>query len=94
MLVFSLCLIYLGVKKDTEVEAFSLIFIFIKIFNDDFIVLEGGERRGRERERNIDVQEKHQLVAPFSHTPSRGPGLQPRHVPWPGTEPATFWSVG
>ena len=25
------------------------------------------------------------------HAPSQGPGLQPRYVPWPGIEPATFF---
>ena len=26
----------------------------------------------------------------WTHTPNQGPGPQPRHVPWPGIEPATF----
>ena len=25
---------------------------------------------------------------------NQGPGPQPRHVPWPGTEPVTFWFIG
>ena len=28
------------------------------------------------------------------HTPSWGPGPQPRHVPWPGIEPVTFRFTG
>ena len=40
-------------------------------------ILGTGERRERERERNIDVREKHRLVA--SHTrPFQGPNPQPR----------------
>ena len=30
----------------------------------------------------------------LSHTPKLGPGLQPRHVPWLGIEPATLWFAG
>ena len=31
----------------------------------------------------------------FLHVPlSWGPGLQPRHVPWLGIEPVTFWFAG
>ena len=45
-----------------------------------YLFLVGGEGRGIERERNIDVREKHQLAA--SHMPpTRGPGPQPRHMP-------------
>ena len=33
---------------------------------------------------------KHQSVASCT-PPSQGPGLQPRHVPWLGIEPGTFW---
>ena len=41
-----------------------------------YLVLERGEWRGEERERNIHVQEKHQLVA--SRTPPVGdPGVCP-----------------
>ena len=28
------------------------------------------------------------------HTPCWGPGLQPRHVPWPGIKPETLWFEG
>ena len=49
-------------------------------FFKDFIYLflERWEGREKEKERNIDVQEKHQWVA--SHT-TGDPGLQPRHAP-------------
>ena len=30
----------------------------------------------------------------LSCTPSWGPGPQPRHVPWLGTEPTTLWFTG
>ena len=51
-------------------------------------------KRGSEREkgRNIDVREKHQLVA--SHTlPDWGLNPQPRHVPQLGIEPVNFWCI-
>ena len=55
---------------------------FFCFFEDFFLdlFLEGGERKEKERERNIDVQEKHQLAA--SCTPSTGdlacnPGICP-----------------
>ena len=50
--------------------------------------------REKERERNINVREKHQLVAFCMHAPNPGPGLLPRRVPWPGTEPVALWSAG
>ena len=48
------------------------------------------EERERNRKRKIDVREKHRLVASCPH-PNRGLNMQPRYVPWPGIEPATFW---
>ena len=51
--------------------------------------LEREEGREKEKERNSDVREKHRLVASRMHT-IRGLNLQPRHVPWLGTKPATF----
>ena len=52
--------------------------------------------RGREEERE---GEKHwcvrdTLITCLSHAPSRGPGPQPRHVPWWGIEPAAFHFAG
>ena len=55
--------------------------------------LERGEGREKGRERNINVEEKHQSVA-SCNTPNRGPGPQPRHVPWLGLKPATLQFVG
>ena len=46
-------------------------------------------RKGRERERNIYVREKHQLATSRTH-PDWGLNPQPRHVPHPRIEPATF----
>ena len=40
--------------------------------------------------RNFDVWDKTSISC-LLHTPSQGPGLQPRHVPWLGIEPGTFW---
>ena len=41
---------------------------------------EGEREREREREGDIDVREKHQLVAKHMY-PNWEPNLQPRHVP-------------
>ena len=49
--------------------------------------------REGERERNIDVREKHQLVASHTH-PNWGPNLQARYVPSLGIEPTTFLVYG
>ena len=45
--------------------------------------------RERKRERNINVREKHWLVASLRH-PNPGLNLQPKYAPWLGTEPLTF----
>ena len=66
-----------------------IIFLFLKIL---FIFLERAEGRGTERERNIDVQEKHWLAS--SCMARTGPSQQPRYVPWPGIELATFQIAG
>ena len=57
------------------------------------LILERGEGRKRERERNTDVREKHRRVAIHTH-PDRGPNLQPKHVPWPEIAPMTFQFKG
>ena len=44
----------------------------------------GGRKRGRETS----------MCSCLSHAPYWGPGLQPRHVPWLGIEPATLWFTG
>ena len=54
------------------------------------MILERGEGREGERERNIDVREKHQPAAFHMH-PNQETNLQPRHVPYPGIKPVTFW---
>ena len=51
-----------------------------------FIFREGGREGEREGE-------KHQCVVPLVRS-LPGPGQQPRHVPWLGTEPATPWFTG
>ena len=33
-------------------------------------------------------------VLPLIHPPQRGPGPQPRHVPWLGIEAASLWFMG
>ena len=80
----------LFLKDGNEVVSASrqLNFYFFSRF---FFIFREGEGR-RKRERNIYVQEIHGLVA--SHAPNWGPGLQPRHVPWLGIKPVTFWFAG
>ena len=48
-----------------------------------YVFIERGERRKKERERNVNVW------LPLMH-PYRGPGLQLRHVPWLGIELVTL----
>ena len=67
-------------------ESFELsvmCFLFLRFYL--FIFRESGEKREKERERNIDVSEKHQSVAPCM-CPHWGWHQQPRHVPWPGID--------
>ena len=60
-------------------------FFFLRFYL--FISLEEGEGREKEREKNINVWLP--LACPF-----RGPGPQPRYVPWLGIEPATLCFAG
>ena len=48
-----------------------------------FIFREGKEERKRGRETSV--------CGCFSHASDWGPGPQPRHVLWPGIEPASLW---
>ena len=57
------------------------------------MVLERGKGREGERERSINMREKHQLLASCTH-PNQGPNPKPRHVPRRGIKPATFWFMG
>ena len=66
--------------QDDVLHSFKKYFIFS--------FLEGGEGWHKIRARNIDVREKHWLVA--FHTCPRGPNLQLKNVPWPGMEQVTF----
>ena len=77
-------------QQSNQLQIYFLFFIF-QIFY--LLFSEKGEGRKKERERNIDVQEKYQLVA--SHTPPVGnlahnPGMCPRL----GIKPATSWLAG
>ena len=69
-----------------ESFAYFLNYYFFRILFI-YLFLEGVERRGKERERNISVW------LPLTH-PYWGPGPQPRHVPWLGIEPTTLWFAG
>ena len=53
-----------------------------------YLFLERGEGR-EEKERSINEREKYWWIASHMH-PYQGLNMQPRYVPWPGIEPATF----
>ena len=50
------------------------------------------ERKGK-RERDLDVREKHRLVASHMHS-NQESNPQLRYVPWLEIEPPTFWCTG
>ena len=54
---------------------------FLKDFINLFLERKGGRKRGRETS----------MCGCLSGTPYRGPGRQPRHMPWQGIELATLW---
>ena len=58
-------------------------YLFLKII---YLFLEGGEGRKRGRETS--------MCCYLLCVPLWGPGLQPRHVPWLGSEPAMLWFAG
>ena len=58
-----------------------------------YLFLERGEGKEKERERNTVVWERNIYQVSLAH-PKRGPGLQPRHVLWPGIELATSQFAG
>ena len=73
-----------------------MVLLWIVLFSKkDFIYLflERGEWREKEWKRNIDMREKHQLVASSTY-PDLGRNLQPRHVPWSGIKLVTFCFAG
>ena len=60
---------------------FMFMFIYILFSPEDMLTdFREGEGRERERDRNIDVREKHRLVASCTH-PNQGLNSRPRHVP-------------
>ena len=64
-------------------------------FFKDFIylILERGDGREKERERNIDVREKY-LSGASRTSPNQGLNLQLKHMLQPRIEPATLCSAG
>ena len=63
-----------------------VIIIFFNSHLRTYLLILDREKRG-EREKNIDVKEKHQSVVSFT----RELDPQPRYVPWPGIKLANFW---
>ena len=58
-------------------------------FYKRFYFSERGEGREKEKERYWCAR-RETAFGCLSHASSRGPGPQPRHVPWQGIKPATF----
>ena len=60
----------------------------LEFFKKDYLFIfkegKGGRKRGRETS----------MCGCLAHALYWGPGLQPRHVPQPGIEPATLWFTG
>ena len=65
----------------------------VRIFFKDSIYLFQREGKG-ERKRGRESSMWETLVGCVSCAPNQGPGPQPRHVPWLGIKPATFWFTG
>ena len=63
-----------------------------EFFQRFYLFLAKRKGRKKERERNVNVREKHQSVASCTHR-DRGPNGQSRHVPWLRIELATFQFV-
>ena len=63
---------------------FTLRFFFF--FKDYLLIF---RERGRERKKGRET-----MCGCLSCSSNWGPGLQPRHVPWLGIEPATLWFTG
>ena len=68
------------VRHDCRLGAACLFVLRFYLFT---VREQGGRRRGRETS-----------IRCLSHTPSWGPGLQPKHVPWLGIKPVTFQFAG
>ena len=60
-------------------------FLFFKIL---FIYFQREGKGGRKRGRTTS------MCGCPPHAPHWGPGLQPRHMPWPGIKPVTLWFTG
>ena len=80
----------MGVMRLFIVYLFNL---FSKNFSVFYIDSRESEREGDEEEER-HCCEGQTLIGCLSHTPRLGLKLQPRHVPWPGSEPVTFWFAG
>ena len=63
-------------------------FFFLRFY----LFLERGEGREKKRERKEQCAGETSISC-LSNAPNWGPGLQLRHVPWQGIEPATFQFV-
>ena len=74
-------------KKHPSELLYLLIHSFIHSFRT------WGHVQWFERERDIDVRKKNRWVDSRVY-PNCGLNPQPRHVPWPGIELATFWCMG
>ena len=71
------CISYLGLSVKAK--------LFNSFFSFKILFIFRERKRGWKRRRETWV------CGCLLHGPHWGPGLQPRHVPWWGIEPATLW---
>ena len=78
---------------------FNFIFIYIFILTQGYVYWFQRERKGEreilcERENCISCHPEEDQTSNLCMRPNQGSNPQPRYVPWPGIEPATFWCMG
>ena len=81
---------FLKIILNKSLKNKSILYIFRRFYL--FIFRERGREGEREGEKHWCVRDT--LISCLSHSPNWGPGLQPRHVPWLGIEPAAFQFTG
>ena len=86
----------MGLSSNLRPQAWTTqYFSLLKKFSPKDMLINFREREeGRERNREKHQCEREALMGCLLYVPLLGLNLQPRNVPWPGTEPAAFWWMG